>query len=92
MGGLGRARLRSVASLNHVQRSDYVGFLLERGLLEEVEALESGALVPVLRTTEKGMEFVENLRFLDALLSSEVAFVSPLVGNGKVLVCASSRR
>jgi predicted transcriptional regulator len=92
VGGVGKAQLRSVANLNHVQSSEYVGFLLEKGLLEDVEAVECGEFVPALRTTEKGMEFVENLRFLDVLLSSEEAFVSPLVGNGKVLVCVSSRR
>jgi hypothetical protein len=65
--------------------------LLESGLLEDVGVVVRGESVRVLRTTEKGMEFLEGLRFLDALLVSDEVFDSPAVGNGKVLVCASGR-
>ena len=92
VGGAGKGRLRSVVSLNHVQWSEYVGSLLENGLLEDVGVVVRGESVRVLRTTEKGREFVEGLRFLDALLVSDEVFGSPAVGNGKVLVCVSGRR
>ena len=91
IGGAGKARLRSVASLNHVQWSEYVGALLENGLLEDVGVVVRGKLVSVLRTTGKGRAFLEGLRLLDALLVSDEVFDSPAVGNGKVLVCASGR-
>lgn len=92
MGGAGRGRLRSVVSLNHVQWSGYVGSLVQNGLLEDVEVVVRGESVRVLRTTGKGREFLEGLRSLDALLGSDGGFDSPVVGNGKVLAYASSRR
>ena len=92
VGGSCKGRLRSVVSLNHGQWSAYVGSLLENGLLEDVSDVVRGESVRVLRTTGKGMEFLEGLRFLDALLVSDEVLDLPVTGNGKVLVCAGSRR
>ncbi len=92
VGGVGKGRLRSVVSLNHGQWSEYVGSLLENGLLEDADVVVRGKSVRVLRTTEKGREFLVGLRSLDALLVSGEALDSSIVGNGKILVCPRSGR
>jgi hypothetical protein len=69
-----------------------VGALLGNGLLEDVEVVVRGGSASVLRTTERGREFLEGLRVLDALLVSDEVFDSPVVSNGKVLVRVANRR
>jgi predicted transcriptional regulator len=65
--GLIRTHLMYKAKLSFGQLSEYVPMLLQKGLLENLSVQKYRQLTHVLKTTEKGQEFLESLKSLELL-------------------------
>jgi len=92
-GGTVKTRLLCKAKLSYGQLTEYVALLVEKGLLENSEVVQNGRFRCVLKTTEKGVRFLESLRSLDTLWLTNEAFRMPSLPNGSELsVCDSSKR
>jgi len=55
------------AKLSYSQINDYLPLLVERGFLENLNIARGRHRVTVYRTTQKGMQFIENLESVDKL-------------------------
>jgi predicted transcriptional regulator len=69
-GGAIKTHVMYKAKLSYGQVSEYIPMLLEKGFLENVTVRMHQQVKHLLKTTELGEKFLENLRSVDLIWSS----------------------
>ncbi|MDQ3837230.1 MAG: winged helix-turn-helix domain-containing protein [Thermoproteota archaeon] len=67
-GGASKIQIMYRAALSHKQMKDYVSFLTERGLLAYDSINNQHRKAQLLKTTEKGLMFLETYHHLDDMI------------------------
>ena len=75
-GGTIKTHIMYKAKLSYAQVSEYLPMLIDKGFLENCTVKRHGQMKLLLKTTEQGERFLENLRSLSLLWSSST-FDSP---------------
>lgn len=68
-GGAIKTHIMYKAKLSYGQLSEYIPLLIEKGFLENLKVMRHRQEKHLLKTTEQGEKFLENLRSLDLLWS-----------------------
>lgn len=66
-GGKIKTHIMYKAKLSYSQINEYLKLLVEKGFLENMTVKRKRQTVTMYRTTEKGMEFLDHLEFIDKL-------------------------
>jgi len=69
-GGVIKTHIMYKAKLSYGQVSEYIPMLVEKGFLENVRVKTQRQVKNLLKTTELGEKFLENLRSVDLIWSS----------------------
>jgi len=79
-GGAIKTHIMYQAKLSYGQISEYIPMLVEKGFLEDLTvAVRYRRVKRLLKTTELGVKFLENVRSLNSLWSAEFSFESRVV-------------
>ena len=59
------------AKLSYSQMNEYLPLLVAKGFLENPEIAKIGQRTKIYKTTPKGLEFMESLKYIDKLWAKE---------------------
>ena len=66
-GGKIKTHIMYKAKLSYSQINEYLNLLLEKGFLENMTIMRKRQIVTMYKTTQKGIEFLDHLEFLNKL-------------------------